>query len=54
MRKSVPGGEESGVVVLALVVPPSPMAVLLPKKARGSKIVMLLAESLVVSDILRI
>ena len=32
MRKSVPGGEESGVVVLALVVPPSPMAVLLPKK----------------------
>jgi len=53
MCKSVPGGEKRGVAVLALVVVvPSPMAVLLPEKARSGK--MLSAGSLVVSDTLRI
>ena len=54
MRKSVLSGEKSGVVVLALVVAPSPMAVSLPEKVHGGKMVMFSAGSLVVSDISRI
>jgi len=40
MRKSVPGDEKSGVVVLALVLEPPPKVVSLPEKARGGKMVM--------------
>jgi len=55
MRKSVPGGEKSDVVVLALVVVvPVSIAVSLPEMACCGEMVMLSAGTLVVSDILRI